>query len=159
MASFDPAPIDWLLNATVTQWINLVSHPHRMASRESRAIRYRPLVALLRGAGLRRHGRSSNDLPYTIRFEALCNIPAIDLVFPDHLPWVFVEYWPIFPVGRLAYWRLCAVSRLSASVAIDVGLVVVASLAFRSATRFLGWGSKNSVVGLERERRFSKRVW
>ena len=44
----------------------------------------------------------------------------------------------MFAVGCLVYWRLCVVSRLSGRVAIDVGLVVVTSLAFIYATRLPG---------------------
>ena len=136
--SFDPTSIDWLLNATLTQWMNLVPHPTGWPHENPVlfvsvfwSLCYEEQFYIVMGV-LAMTGRMHFALP----------LSAISLLwilyFPTTCHGWFVEYWPMFAVGCLVYWRLCVVSRLSARVAIDVGLVVVASLAFTYATR-LPW--------------------
>jgi peptidoglycan/LPS O-acetylase OafA/YrhL len=146
---------DWLQNLTLTQWVSLIWNPYSDAMHNPVLFvpvywslcyeeQFYVLMGLFVGVVLWLRRRSLARDPLTARpqkytlpmviFPLMAAALAWNVAFPSISYGVFIEFWAMFCMGVVVYYRLCRVKSRTARRAIDAGLVV-----FAAACAFVRW--------------------
>jgi peptidoglycan/LPS O-acetylase OafA/YrhL len=132
---------DWAQNLTLTQWFTLLRHPATYASQNPTlfvtvywSLDYEEQFYLLFGLMMLLAGAAAIRVRFAVAALIAVSVVWIAL-FPAICYGVFIEYWAMFGVGGLVFYRLCRLTssawRRAAEAAI-IGLFVL-SIAMRLA--------------------------
>lgn len=138
----DRSMIDWLQNVTLTQWVSLVFNPMPSAAENKTlfvtaywSLCYEEQFYLLIGLFMLLAGRfGGNVLSWTVAFLAIGL--AWNTCFPTICYGVFIEYWAIFALGALVFYRLCRLRSAGSRFMVDAFLWLLLA-----ATAYMRWFS------------------
>lgn len=123
---FSPDLLEWVQNATLTQWLSLpfspVGWPHDnpvLFVSVYWSLCYEEQFYVL--VGLLAFLASTRRMAVSVVVTAFAL--AWVCAFPERCFGWFVEYWPMFAVGSLVYFRLCRMPRPQARLATDLCLL------------------------------------
>lgn len=119
---------DWVQNITLTQWVSLVPNPMNEAPMNPKlfvaafwSLCYEEQFYLVFGALL--------TLAVWRKWSILKGVIALLVLslawialFPKTCHGLFIEYWAMFSVGSLVFYRLCRLQNSKARLAVDFGI-------------------------------------
>lgn len=122
--------VDWVQNVTLTQWLSLLRNPLPSAAENQTlfvaaywSLCYEEQFYLLTGLML----AAASVFKVTIRsmVTALIVVGLVwNVLFPQICYGVFIEYWALFGLGALVFYRLCRSTPAQRRL-IDAGLIAV----------------------------------
>jgi peptidoglycan/LPS O-acetylase OafA/YrhL len=134
--AFDPSFRDWAMNSTLTQWLALVYDPAGWPHVNSTlfvsvywSLCYEEQFYLVVGLIAFCLGRSQGLVYAVLGVFALSWI----LAYPHTCYGWFIEYWPMFFVGCIVYFRLCVAKATWCRRSIDVAMILGATSALIAA--------------------------
>jgi peptidoglycan/LPS O-acetylase OafA/YrhL len=163
----DRTPIEWIQNITLTQWVSLLWSPESSAAMNPRlfvsaywSLCYEEQFYLLTGLMLAITAAIGVSIRTMISVLVVAGL-AWNVAFPEISYGLFLEYWALFGLGALVFYRLCRSPEARMRRLIDLSLLAV--LAGATAMRFWGGGEGGWLVdapGITPEKRAETRlVW
>lgn len=124
-------PLEWIQNLTLTQWLTLVVHPQPSATMNPTpfvsvywSLCYEEQFYLVMGLLL--VVCSGRRGPIGQAVVALTLVGLVwNVLAPQLATGIFLEYWALFGIGALVFYRLCRVERAGLRRAIDIFLAVL----------------------------------
>jgi peptidoglycan/LPS O-acetylase OafA/YrhL len=137
---------DWLQNITLTQWLTLLHHPTNYASKNPTlfvaaywSLNYEEQFYFLFGLMLLAATVGALRVRSAISGFMLISLAWVAL-FPTLCYGLFIEYWAMFGVGALVFYRLCRLQTPAQRRLVD--MVIVGLLILSISMRMVSPGGK-----------------
>lgn len=160
-------PTEWVQNITLTQWVSLLWNPESSASMNPRlfvaaywSLCYEEQFYLLTGLMLAVTAMIGVSIRTMVSVLIVAGL-AWNFVFPEISYGLFLEYWALFGLGALVFYRLCRSPGVKQRRLIDLSLVGM--LVGATVMRVWGGGDAGWAIdapGITTEKRAETRlVW